>query len=635
MKKSASLGWLVVIIIIFSFGFTRPGLGAAAKIEVLDRSGKLVTKITDGDSIQLRITLPEKTAQRVNVKFRLDDPQTPIAECQVNPGQSACETAPFRSLGWFWGPDGLSQPSRNIQAEATSLNEPISTSVQVAPRPVVMVHGFISDWQAWANYLGPAGYLATMGISGFAVGDGQVPGAMNTGSLTDPTGRTNTIAQNAEILGKYIDEVKKLTGAQAVDLVGHSMGGMISRYYIDRVMKERNVAQLILLGTPSSGTDCAVLPAALGFYLPTVLEIRTSYMTGIFNRQITHRHGVPFYGVAGTFIQNALGSPCTNVPNDTVVSVQSVSDIQLPFSETPRIHTELNTSEQVFQEFVKPLLQNQADAFPEEPDPPTAQSTSNQLPFTHVYSGHIQVNGQQELTISIEPGLSVANFALFDPSQSLNVVVHGASGNEIVLDTSQNGLIKVDSPETLVQLGYGFTNPKPGAWKVLLQATDRTPSSGADFALTAHFMGGADLEGTTSTLLPQVNDPVLLSARLKLGGQLLPIEKGAAIIHDSNGNQETIQLNIHDNQAEAEWKPTRPGIYGIDLQVSGQTSDGSSVERTSFLTIEAQPSQNIVRTSLLLVLTGIAFALICIFPVLLGWLVWRLYRRAHAPRSLH
>jgi pimeloyl-ACP methyl ester carboxylesterase len=634
MKKITSIVWLAVIIIFLSFGYTRPGLGAATKIEVLDRSGRPVTKITDGDSIQLRITLPEKTAQTANVEFWLDDPQVSIAACQINPGQSTCVTTPFRSLGWFWGQNGLSQPSRNIRAEATSFNEPVSTSVQVSPRPVVMVHGFISNWQAWTDYLGPAGYLASMGVSGFAVGDGQAPGVLNTGSLTDPTGRTNTIAQNAVILGKYIDEVKKLTGAQEVDLIGHSMGGMIARYYIDRVMKERDVAQLIMLGTPSSGTDCAVLPAALGFYLPTVLEIRTSYMTGIFNRQITHRHGIPFYGVAGTFIQNSLGSPCTNVPNDTVVSVQSVSDIQLPFSETPLIHTELNTSEQVFQEYVKPLLQNQPDEFQEEPDPPTAQSIPNQLPFTHVYSGHIQANGQQELTISIEPGLTVANFALFDPSQSLNVVVHGASGNEIVLDTSKNGLIKVDSPETLVQLGYGFTNPKPGAWKVLLQATDRTPSSGADFALTAHFMGGADLEGTTNTLLPRVNDPVQLTAHLKLGGQILPIEKGEALIRDSDGNQETLQLNIQDNQAEAEWKPAKPGIYGIDLQVSGKTSDGSIVERTSFLTIEAQPSQNLVRTSLLLALSGIAIVLICIFPIVLGWFLWRLYRHSHARQSL-
>ncbi len=633
MKKKIFPILLALLTITLSLEHTKPSLGAAAKIEVLDRTGKLVTKITDGDLIQLRLTLAQKATSTVSVSFWLDISQATIAACQISPSQAACETAPFRSLGWFWGQDGISQSNRTIQAGSASFDEQAATSIQVAPRPVVMVHGFISNWEAWANYLGPAGYLASVSVPGFAVGDGQVAGVLNTGSLTDPAGRTNTIAQNAVILGETIQEVKKKTGAQQVDLIGHSMGGMISRYYIDRIMKGRDVAQLIMLGTPSSGTDCAVLPAALGFYMPTVLEIRTSYMTNIFNRQITHRHGVPFYAVAGTLIQNSLGSPCTNVPNDSVVSVQSVSDIQLPFSETPLLHTELNTSDQVFQEFVKPLLQKQPGDFQEEPDPPITETISEQLPFTRVYSGHIQASGQQELTISIEPGLSVANFALFDPSQSLNVVVHGASGNEIQLDASKNGLIKVDNPETLVQLGYGFTNPKPGAWKVLLQATDKTPSRGADFALTAHFIGGAILEGTTSALLPQINDPVQLTARLKLAGQPLSIEKGEASIRDSEGNQETIQLNIHDNQAEAEWKPVEAGLYGIDLQVTGKTPDGSVIERTTFLTVQVQPGQNQTRTSL--ILSGLGISLICLSLVVLGFLLlWRLRKRLQARRSL-
>jgi hypothetical protein len=228
--------------------------------------------------------------------------------------------------------------------------------------------------------------------------------------------------------------------------------------------------------------------------------------------------------------------------------------------------------------------------------------------------------------------LTVANFALFDPSQSLNVIVHGASGNEIQLDAAKNGLIKVENPETLVQLGYGFTNPKPGAWKVLLQATEKTPSSGADFALTAHFIGGAKLEGATSALLPQIKDPVRLTARLNLAGQPLPIKSAEALIRNPEGNQETIQLNIQDNQAEAEWKPAEPGLYGIDLHVTGTTPDGSVIERTSFLTIEAQPSQGQTRTSL--ILSVLCLSLICVFLAALGGLLfWLIRKRIKSRRS--
>jgi len=116
------------------------------------------------------------------------------------------------------------------------------------------------------KYLGSQGYLATIGLHGYAVGDEQVQGVMKTGSLSDPAARTNTIAENAVILGQYIDNVQSATGAEKVDLVVHSMGGMISRYYIDRIMTDVDLAQLIILGTPMAGQIAQVCLPRLGFY---------------------------------------------------------------------------------------------------------------------------------------------------------------------------------------------------------------------------------------------------------------------------------------------------------------------------------------------------------------------------------
>ena len=148
-----------------------------------------------------------------------------------------------------------------------------------------------------------------------------------------------------------------------VDLVVHSMGGMISRYYIDRVMQDRDVAQLIMLGSPMGGSDCSVLPAALGFYLPASIEIRESYMRGVFNQQITHRKGIEFYDLGGTAINDAFKSPCTEVPNDTVVSFESINAILLQSSREDVIHSELTLSDIAFGQFVKPLLQKPAGSF--------------------------------------------------------------------------------------------------------------------------------------------------------------------------------------------------------------------------------------------------------------------------------
>jgi pimeloyl-ACP methyl ester carboxylesterase len=598
---------------------------SAGEITVLDRSRSPVSRITDGDQMRLRIMLAEDVQEPLPFQFTLDGAGPTIANCTIPAGSDQCETEPFTSLGWHWQHGGKAASNRSIRASSAGQQMDLSTEIQVVTRPVVLVHGFSSSWEAWVNYLGPDGFLARTGLKGFAVGDGQVSGTMNTGSLVEPTRRTNTIAENATILGEYIANVKKATGAQQIDLISHSMGGLISRYYIDRVMPERDVAQLIMLGSPMAGTDCAELPVALGLYLPAALEIRPSYVQDIFNRQITHRHGVPFRALAGVPILEAFKSPCTEVPTDVAVSLQSVTAISLEAEQMPVLHTELNQSQQVFDEFVKPLLQTLPGGYPQEPDPTAVLPERERLQFTRVFSGHIQAGSSQEITIQIEPGVAVASFALYDTTRSLAVSVRGASGNVIELSPENNGLVVVDDPASLIYLGYGFQNPRPGTWDVNLLATNETPEGGADYALTAYFVGGADLNAQSSTLLPRVNEIVRFTASLDLGGQPVDLEEAEAEIRGPDGSVEAVPLGISAGQGEVDWKPKATGVYGVELRVAGLTADGSRVERTAFLTVEAQPREG---------LTGLAWGLSAAAILAVGLLSvvgLRKWRRARAP----
>lgn len=67
------------------------------------------------------------------------------------------------------------------------------------------------------------------------------------------------IKLSAEKLAQRVEEVKAQTGASKVDLVGHSEGGLISRYYIERMGGAKNVDDLVTLGTPHLGTVLAYL----------------------------------------------------------------------------------------------------------------------------------------------------------------------------------------------------------------------------------------------------------------------------------------------------------------------------------------------------------------------------------------
>jgi pimeloyl-ACP methyl ester carboxylesterase len=503
-----------------------------------------------------------------------------------------------------------------------------SNPITVAPRPVILVHGFISNWQTWSSYLSSNGYLGSLGLQGFAVGDGQVDGVLNTGVITNPAGRTNSIAQNAELLGEYISNVKTQTGAEMVDLVVHSMGGMISRYYIDRVMQERDVAQLIMLGSPMGGSDCSVLPAALGFFLPASIEIRESYMRGVFNQQIVHRQGIEFYDLAGTAINESFKSPCTDIPNDTVVSFDSINAIELQSSKLEVIHSDLTFSEQAFADFVKPLLQKPAGSFTSQPDPAPAAPAASPLDFTRVYTGHVDAGGSTEIKINVEPNITVASFALYDASRSVTTVIRGASGNIIELDPQANGFIRIDDPSSLLYLGYGFQNPRPGPWNITVQATETTPSSGTDFAISVYFVGGATLETSSGTLVPQVGDDVEFVANVLLNGQALEISSAQAIIKDPDGEIETIDFPAGRNVSVI-WTPDETGTHALDIVVTALAPDGSSIERTDFLAIEVQPSigRGQITLNLILVIVGIVLAVGVILFLLIR-VIARIARKA-------
>jgi hypothetical protein len=215
---------------------------------------------------------------------------------------------------------------------------------------------------------------------------------------------------------------------------------------------------------------------------------------------------------------------------------------------------------------------------------------------------------------------------LYDASRSVDTIVRGASGNIIELTPEKNGFIRVEDPSTMLYLGYGFQNPKPGPWKVTVQATDATPESGTDFAISVYFVGGAKLTSASSTLIPQLNQPVQLSANVSLNGQPLEIQQAQATIRDPEGILEILDFPAGQN-IFVNWTPRKTGTHSVDIVVTALAPDGSPIERTDFLAIEVQPNPGRARITFNLVAV-IALVLLVIGGILFGivWLIRRLRR---------
>lgn len=106
------------------------------------------------------------------------------------------------------------------------------------PNPVVLVHGtfenMLKNWQVLAPQLTAAGYCV------FALDYGD--------DATAPIG------QSARELAPFVDAVLGATGAKKVDIVGHSQGGMMPRYYLKYLGGASKVGELIGISPSNHGT---------------------------------------------------------------------------------------------------------------------------------------------------------------------------------------------------------------------------------------------------------------------------------------------------------------------------------------------------------------------------------------------
>lgn len=119
------------------------------------------------------------------------------------------------------------------------------------PDPVVLVHATMVNLGAnWAT-LSPM--LANEGHCVFAFNYGMTwLSAGRVGGLGD-------IRDSAGVLRSFVDRVLRATGADRVDLVGHSQGGMMPHYYIENLGGAAKVDTFVGLSPSNHGTTLSGL----------------------------------------------------------------------------------------------------------------------------------------------------------------------------------------------------------------------------------------------------------------------------------------------------------------------------------------------------------------------------------------
>jgi len=100
------------------------------------------------------------------------------------------------------------------------------------------------------------------------------------------------ISLTADILDTKINQIKSQTGTAKVDIVAHSMGGLVARNYIADSNKAQNVRKLFTLGTPHLGSPKLLQVIRYGYCLlievgPFCLSIAPSEMQDVIQNMIS------------------------------------------------------------------------------------------------------------------------------------------------------------------------------------------------------------------------------------------------------------------------------------------------------------------------------------------------------------
>jgi triacylglycerol lipase len=107
--------------------------------------------------------------------------------------------------------------------------------------PVIFVHGLYHNRTAWFFYLHWFRRWGWRHLRAITL-----------------RGKFRSIAEHAATLAYAVDEVLRQTGSRQVDLVGHSMGGLVIRAFVAQVFNQGTVRRVVTLGTPHAGSKLAV-----------------------------------------------------------------------------------------------------------------------------------------------------------------------------------------------------------------------------------------------------------------------------------------------------------------------------------------------------------------------------------------
>lgn len=530
----------------------------------------------DGNQVRVVATVenPSGVPHTLPVRFLNGETHQPLQEGLVdvalNPGQSAEVTYAWDTEGWAWDRPASeapeAHPNRAVEVRLGSeavlydvWNEPI----QVRAKPVFFVHGLNSNAATWAPYtslLLEANYT----WRAFAV-----PG-LRTGNDLIAQEESATLLQNAATLHQYIDQIRREQHAWHVDIVAHSMGGLISRQYIHSFMAAASaedarvnrplVRHLVMLGTPNQGSECAtwslVMNTSSGVPNRNApLQLMPEYVA-FFNTEVTRQKGVQFSVLAGHGTPYVCWLP-EGTNSDGVVMVPSAHYTYTDIGLTASNHIEMTGSRADFLAWVKPHLISSTGA--------SAQRTTTAPGVSATAVSHPQIT--QVTGITLAPGETRDIPIVVPAGKNLGVMLRTAHAVSATLRDPSGAAVQTSDRAPVDQefRSLAVAAPTAGTW-ILRLASDETKTTDAAVGVglgESALVARAEVVGSGGERTAQLT--------LTRSGAPVSGAMAAAQVLRSDGTLTTVMLTDDGHHADG---AAGDGVYGT---AAGTLGGGAAI----------------------------------------------------------